>query len=85
LEAVTYFCLYKKNTAAGLQRLTPIILAAWEAEIRRITVQGQPGQTVYKTKITRQKWTGSVACFTRHTTGSNPSPATKKKKLKLMW
>jgi hypothetical protein len=28
LEAVTYFCLYKKNTAAGLQRLTPIILAA---------------------------------------------------------
>jgi hypothetical protein len=35
-----------------------IILAIWEAEIRRIGVQGQPGQIVCKTpisKITRAK------------------------------
>jgi hypothetical protein len=40
------------------------IVATWEAEIRRITVQGQPKQIVYKTpisKITKLKWTGGVA------------------------
>jgi hypothetical protein len=30
---------------------TPIILATWEAEIRRITVWGQPGQIVCKTLL----------------------------------
>jgi hypothetical protein len=29
--------------------LTPIILATWEAEIRRITVQSQPRQIVRET------------------------------------
>jgi hypothetical protein len=51
--------LYIKNC----QWLTPIILASWEAEIGRITVQGQPGQIVQETstsKITRVKWTVDV-------------------------
>jgi hypothetical protein len=41
-----------------------VILATWEAKIKRITAQGQPGQIVYKnsiSKVTRAKWTGSVA------------------------
>jgi hypothetical protein len=42
----------------------PAILATWEAEIGRVMVQGQSGQTVQKTpisKITRAKWTKGVA------------------------
>jgi hypothetical protein len=38
--------------------LTLIILATWEAEIRRIKVQGQPGQIVQEihiSKITGEK------------------------------
>jgi hypothetical protein len=29
--------------------LTPIILATWKAEIKRIAFQGQPGKTVHET------------------------------------
>jgi hypothetical protein len=36
-------CL-KKKEFARCQGLTPIILGTWEAEIRRIMVQGQPVQ-----------------------------------------
>jgi hypothetical protein len=36
------------NKLAGHQWLTPIILATKEAEIKRIKVQSQPGQTVLK-------------------------------------
>jgi hypothetical protein len=39
----------KQSTRAGCQWLTPIILASQEAEIRRILVQGQPGQIVLET------------------------------------
>jgi hypothetical protein len=48
LDAVVPFS-FKKQTWAGHQWLTPIILATQEAEIRRITVQSQPGQIVLKT------------------------------------
>jgi hypothetical protein len=49
---------------------TPVILAIWEAGIRRIEVGSQPRQIVGETsisKITRAKWIGGVAqaieCF----------------------
>jgi hypothetical protein len=34
---------------AGYQRLTALILATQEAEIRKIKVQSKPGQIVHKT------------------------------------
>jgi hypothetical protein len=37
------------TSEAGLQWLTSIILFTWEAEIRRMTVRGQPWQTLYET------------------------------------
>jgi hypothetical protein len=43
--------------------LMSIILATWEAEIRRIVVPGQPRQILWETlitKITRAKWTEDV-------------------------
>jgi hypothetical protein len=33
----------------------PVILATWEAEIRRISVQGQPQQIVHKTPTPKKK------------------------------
>jgi hypothetical protein len=43
----------------------PIILGTWEAEIRRIAVQGQSEQIVCETlphsKITRANWIRGVA------------------------
>jgi hypothetical protein len=57
----------KKSAPTGRWLLTPVILAALEAEIRRIEVQGQPTQIVFETpisKITRAKWTGGVAQVT---------------------
>jgi hypothetical protein len=38
-----------KNNNSQAPVLRPIILATWEAEIRRIVVQGQLGQRVCKT------------------------------------
>jgi hypothetical protein len=43
----------------------PIILATWEAEIRRISVQDKPRQIVHKThppisKNNQSKWIGGV-------------------------
>jgi hypothetical protein len=38
-----------KNCFARCQWLTPIILATWEAEIRKITARSHPGQIVLKT------------------------------------
>jgi hypothetical protein len=65
-----------------------VILATWEAEIRRITVQGQPGQIVHETppfpKITIEKWIGIVAQVVEDllckckALSSNPFPTRKK-------
>jgi hypothetical protein len=39
----------KKQNEAACQALLPIILATWEAEIRRVTVLGQLSQIVCET------------------------------------
>jgi hypothetical protein len=39
----------KTENLAGCQWLTPVILATWEADIRRTVVLGQPGQIILKT------------------------------------
>jgi hypothetical protein len=55
---------FQKLPVARCWWLTRIILATQEAEIRRITVQRQPGQTVYKSlsqKKKSQKRAGGVA------------------------
>jgi hypothetical protein len=38
-----------RTKASWLVWLKPLILATWEAEIRRISVQGHHGQKVHKT------------------------------------
>jgi hypothetical protein len=71
----------------------PVILATLKAEIRRIMVQGHPGQIVLETplppicKVTRSKWTGVVAqaldsLICKHETLSSNCSSTKKKKKK---
>jgi hypothetical protein len=65
------------------QWLMPVVLASWEAEIRRITVQDQPrtnnSQDPPISKLTRAKWTGGVAQVVEHllytykVSSSNPS------------
>jgi hypothetical protein len=55
-----YYLKYEEE--AGHQWLMPIILAAWEAEIRRIEIRGQAEQKKSKTlsqKYPTQKWAGS--------------------------
>jgi hypothetical protein len=63
--------------------VTPVILATWEAEIRRMAVQGQPVPIVCDTpisKIVRENWTGSVVQVVEHllckceSLSSNPNP-----------
>jgi hypothetical protein len=55
----------------------PVILAIQEAEIRRITVQSPPGQTVHETlsqKYSTQKRIGRVAQVVEHLL-SKPKPS----------
>jgi hypothetical protein len=47
----------------------PVISATWEAEIGRIVVQGQSGQIIRETpisKISRTKWSGGAAQAGEH-------------------
>jgi hypothetical protein len=58
-------------------------LATWEAEIRRITVQGQSRQIVQETpisKTTRAKWTGGMAQAVEHLLCKHEALRRKKKK-----
>jgi hypothetical protein len=48
---IIYFMPLKSS--AGCHWLIPIIVAIWEAKIRRIMVGGQPGQIVCKTPISK--------------------------------
>jgi hypothetical protein len=41
--------LISVKISAGCWWLKPVILATQEADLRRITVQGQPGQVVFET------------------------------------
>jgi hypothetical protein len=55
----------KSKARARCWWLPPVILATQEAEIRRITVQGQPGQIVHKTlsrKNTKKGWWNGSRC-----------------------
>jgi hypothetical protein len=55
---------HKKKVLAGLWWFTPVILDTQEAEIRRITVQSQPGEIVCETLSQRnptQNKAGGVA------------------------
>jgi hypothetical protein len=45
--------LVRNTYVAGHQWLTPVILATWEAEIRKIMVQDQPRQVDSISKIIR--------------------------------
>jgi hypothetical protein len=54
----------KKKQVVGHWWLIPVILAAQEAEVRRIAVQSQPRQIVHKTlsrKTLYKNWAGRVA------------------------
>jgi hypothetical protein len=56
-------------------RLAPVILAAQEAEIRRITVHGQPGKIVLKMQTQKKPFTkiGLVEWLKVKALSSSPS------------
>jgi hypothetical protein len=78
-EFFSHFYLFKRDLWVGHQCLMLVILATQEAEIRRITVQGQPRQIVCETlsqkeQITKKGWWSGSRC--RHW-----APHTQKKAL----
>jgi hypothetical protein len=85
-------CIILKIISGGNRRLTPVILATQEAEIRRIMVQSQPGQIVHETpsrKKPSQKRAGGVAQVVEshlpsmhEAFSSNSSIAKRRKKIK---
>jgi hypothetical protein len=76
-----YWNALKTKHIAGCKRLTPVILAIPEAEIRRIAVRSQPRQIVHETlpqENPSQKRAGEVA----QSVGSEFKPQYRKKKKK---
>jgi hypothetical protein len=59
--------------------LTPVILVTEDAEIRRMIVQSQPGQTVCKT-LSQKKTITKKGCWSSLGVGSEFKPQYRKKK-----
>jgi hypothetical protein len=76
---VGYFTDIKKDVRAGCWWLTPVILAAQEADIRRIEVRSQPGQVVLETLSQKPHHQEELAVWLKvKALSSNPSPTKKK-------
>jgi hypothetical protein len=77
------------NFQPRCQWLTPVIPATWEAEIKRIVVQGQSRQIVQETPS--PKWTGGMAQVVEcqlckwKALSSNPNPTKKNLKMPINW
>jgi hypothetical protein len=85
MNMVDVLCIhmwYKTMKQARCQWLIPVILVIQEAEIRRIVVQGQLGQTVHETLSPKNplQETGLVEWLKVKALSSSPSAAKKKKK-----
>jgi hypothetical protein len=89
----TGFCYVAQGSftpAPSCLSLTPVTLATWEAEIKKITVWSQPWTDSSQdsiSKITRIKWSGGVPQMSEHLTskhesGFKPQFHLKKKKKK---
>jgi hypothetical protein len=74
---------YVKNKLAGHWWLTPVILATWEAGIRRtadLPAQANTSEDPIS-KINRAKWTGDVAQAAEHLLCKCEEPLVKKKRV----
>jgi hypothetical protein len=71
---------------AGCQWLIPVILATQEAEIKRITAQGQPRQIVWKTlyqNTQHKKRAGGVAQVVERPPDNREAPSSNSRTVEL--